>query len=87
MAKNTFKYRCDECGTEQMRWRGEFIRASLPRCVRCGSTYLDEVTQEAYERRVLGERAAVVQDAKMESQGHIPPRKQGYDQHSKRSRK
>ena len=54
MAKNVFKYRCDDCGEEQMRAKLEFSRRTRPRCTACGSTWLEPVTSEAANRIVDG---------------------------------
>lgn len=53
MAKNKFKYRCGECGTEQWVSLYQFARASRPRCSSCGSLALDLVSDEAKKRVML----------------------------------
>ena len=60
MAKNNFKYRCEDCGTEQFHNRFSFTRAARVRCVGCGSTRLDEVTPEATNRRLIAQTAGIV---------------------------
>jgi len=53
MAKNKFKYRCDECGWTGFYHMQEFGRSSRPRCGGCGSTWLERCTKEADERIAL----------------------------------
>ena len=55
-------YRCDECGAQRFVAWVESIRASRPRCMACGSTRLNLVSEAAREdsARLQRERIAAV---------------------------
>ena len=48
--RNTFKYRCADCGWTGMFGLYEFARRCRPHCQECGCTMLDPVTTEAQDR-------------------------------------
>ena len=41
MGKGTYKYICEECKTENWLSIKDRNNSSIPRCIECGSTYLE----------------------------------------------
>jgi len=52
--RGTFKYKCADCGNEQMVASVERARRTRPKCMRCGSAALDPVTSEGRTHIKIG---------------------------------
>lgn len=70
--QNLFKFVCVDCGAEQRLRRHETSRRSKPRCLECGSTFLEPKTVECVKRMVDGQDARTEQLVRREAVAGLP---------------
>lgn len=70
---NVFKFFCVDCGAEQFIRRSHMSRRSRPRCMECGSTFLEPKTEKCRTRTVDGQSAADQQLKRTEEIVGLPP--------------
>ncbi len=73
--KGTFKYKCDDCGEFTWLTRKQRDSRFRPRCLFCGSTYLDECTNLAKETNLNNKQMSEVLMDSIEGKMGFPPHK------------
>lgn len=74
ITRNMFKFVCVDCGAERRLRRHEMSRRSRPRCLECGSTFLEPKTQECWNRMTDGQDARTEQIARREALAGLSPK-------------
>lgn len=71
MNKNKRLHRCDDCGNRQFISRAELARRFKPKCIRCGCSRLELVSEDAVKE------VADINSARLEQRSQLDRKRSG----------